>query len=100
MDTCNSSVYYIYGIGSNNCRLDFIGCSNKQPEENKEEILCSLASGENISLKNWITDVRGRVEPDIFEIEKLVTKTEADEALDFWRDYWRFLGVQLINYSS
>jgi len=97
METQNSSVYYIYGICSNNCQLDFIGCSDKQPEENKEAIFCALATEENAHIKRWITDVRDKVEPDIFEIEKLVTKTEAEEALGFWRDYWHFLGVQLIN---
>ena len=100
MNMTRSLKYYVFGAGSSNAQISYIGWSVKSPDENKQGIFCELAENKSAALKEWISEVWGLAEKDIFEIETFSSADEAEEAVIFWRSYFGFLGWSLIGVSG
>lgn len=91
------SRYYVFGAGHAAEQLSYIGLCDCRPDEHKEEILRSLARGGSSGLALWIAEMRGRSESDLFVIEDYPTRSEAEDAVSFWRSYYRWLGFELLS---
>ncbi|WP_157406433.1 MULTISPECIES: hypothetical protein [unclassified Janthinobacterium] len=55
-----------------------------------------LAQGGSGGLAAWIAEMRRRSESDLFVIEDYSTRAEAEDAVGFWRRYYRWLGFDLL----
>jgi hypothetical protein len=89
------SSYFIYGISAGKDQINYIGCADQEPEEDKEKILSNLKK-QNEKVKIWIED-RNIEELEIFKIEEVRSSLEMKEALDFWHSYCHFLSLNLVS---
>lgn len=91
------SHFYVFGAGHAAGQLSYIGLCDCRPDEHKEEILRGLARSGSASLAVWIAEMRRRSESDLFVIEDCPTRREAEDAVSFWRSYYRWLGFELLS---
>lgn len=91
------SRYYVFGAGHAAGQLSYIGLCDCRPDQHKEDILRSLAHGGSGHLAAWTAEMRQRSESELFVIEDYPTRSEAEDAVSFWRSYYRWLGFDLLS---
>lgn len=91
-----SSQYYIIEINTNanqDSYISFISFTAHKPKEDDEAIFTELKSNSDIILHAF------ELNPDthnIVELEKVSSIIDAEEAVEFWKIYFRFLGLKQI----
>lgn len=91
-----SQRYYVFGAGADDTDLTYIGLCTRPPEEMPVEIFKTIAQSANETLRMWAARVLEGGSPSVFQIQECATPLEADEAVNCWTQYFRFLGMPLI----
>jgi hypothetical protein len=84
----------IYGLSLHGAGALYIGWSRHDGELNRSSVISELATTKDAVIKDWISK-KSNQDIDFFEIEPLSSELDIAEALDFWRNYFRSLGVRL-----
>lgn len=80
MNANNSLRYYVYGLELQDGSIFEIGVTNQDPDSRKAGIFSTPSNGD----------------PERFTIEDFPTLEAAQEALSFWLNYFRFLGLKAL----
>lgn len=91
----SASNYYVFGLGSGRDNLFYIGWSEKSPERDHDQIFADLIESRNEKVAGWVAEAVDKHHIDIFEIETAACEQEASEAVVFWCDYYRWLGLEM-----
>jgi hypothetical protein len=90
------SAYCVFGADLWRAEVFHIGWATKPLRESKQEILRELAKNSTPHPDHGLAAALAHAETDVFELETLSSTNEAEEAVAFWRNYFRFLGLSVI----
>jgi hypothetical protein len=88
--------YHIFGLGAGSDDLYYIGWMDKSPDHECREIYSDLADGSQGEISHWVRKAVDAGKIDIFEIETADSPEEARDSAQFWCDYYRSLGLQVV----
>jgi hypothetical protein len=91
--TTKYCIYGVCGISDHSLFVDYLDHSIHTREA---DVLQQMAHCSNQALRAWQVSQAPRVS-DVFEIEAVFSKEAAEEAVAFWRVYFRFLGGTVID---
>lgn len=95
-DTADRRHYYVFGVGASETELSYVGLSERPPDHEAPDICRKLARSPNVPLREWAERALEGGEADAFELDSYDTRREAEEAVGFWRRYFRSLGLSTI----
>lgn len=89
----------IYGLGNPSANdLLYIDMTQDDLTLCLDEILRSVPKEPKSRLHQWLQELLAHGErPDVFEIDSAATVESATELLEFWRNYMKMLGVQMLD---
>jgi len=88
--------YHVFGIGSCTDDLHVIGWTEKSVNEEKAQIFTDLTEHGSDDIAHWVGGALGCGKIDIFEIESAPTAQDAKDSAQFWCEYYRWLGFDVI----
>ena len=88
--------YRIFGIGSDNDDLHYIGWTQRSLDEEKEQIFSEVAESGSMDIADWVKQARDGGQIDIFEIELAPSAEDARDSASFWCEYYRTLGINVV----
>jgi hypothetical protein len=100
MTTMRNMTCHIYGLtlGGAMKKL-YVGCAHHDADFDKAKALSELKFAGGAFNEGMLARIRngeaGVQDLDLFEIESHASELEAEEALEFWRNYFRALGFEL-----
>lgn len=92
----------VYGLGSPLANdIVYIGITNKTLNDCLEELIDIKSPISSNSVSKWILELLNNGQkPQIFEIDSTSTPESAAESLEFWQNYMKMLGVNLLATST
>jgi hypothetical protein len=87
--------YHVYGIGRGINDVRYVGWTPKSVSGEQDEIFSELAQGGSRDIVHWVRDALDRGEISIFEIESAPSADEARDCAMYWRDCFRWLGLDV-----
>jgi hypothetical protein len=87
--------YHIYGVHSARSHSLFVDYLMEDVDASQALILQHIRNAPDETLHAWQERVSSN-ELDVFELEYVVGYDAAQEAVEFWRAYFRFLGEKIV----
>lgn len=87
--------FRIFGLGLGSDDLRYIGWTQKSLNEEREQISASLVERGSCDVAHWVKDALCGGEISIFEIESMPSVEDAKDAVSFWCQYYRSLGLNV-----
>lgn len=88
--------YYIYGIALAGDDVTYIDWSENPPGERRDDILGEIERLSDQTLGNLVARFKDSARAEIFELETVSCRDDAIQAVEYWRNLWRFLGLNLV----
>lgn len=88
--------FHVFGIGSCTDNLHIIGWTDKSVVAERAQIYSELAENGHRDIAQWVRGALGRGKIDIFEIEAASSAQDASDSAQFWCEYYRWLGFDVI----
>ena len=94
MASTDSVKCHIYGITFGEANRVYVGCARQDAEVDNHHVPSQMGFAQTV-FDRAPADEERQQKLDVFEIESYASESEAEEALDFWRNYFRSLGFEL-----
>lgn len=88
--------YSTYGIALAGDGVTYIDWSENPPGERRDDIFGEIERLPDRTLSNLVALKEDSARAEIFELETVSRRDEAIQAVEFWRNLWRFLGLNLV----